>query len=33
MIKDTQKTVVVFRKFKDRGDVLALFPYEKHNDD
>jgi hypothetical protein len=28
MIKDTHKTVVVFRKFKE-GDVLALFPSEE----
>lgn len=22
------KTIVVFRKFKDQGDIVALFPYE-----
>lgn len=25
---NTQKTIVVFRKFKDLGDIVALFPYE-----
>ena len=28
MEKDTVKTVVVFRKFKDHGDLVALFPNE-----
>jgi hypothetical protein len=28
MQKDTFKTVVVFRKFKDFGDIVALFPTE-----
>lgn len=28
MQKDTHKTVVVFRVFKDTGAVLALFPHE-----
>lgn len=26
MEKDLEKTVVVFRRFKDRGDIVALFP-------
>lgn len=30
MTKDTHKTVVVFREYKD-GDVLALFPEVEHN--
>lgn len=29
MTKDDFKTVVIFRKFKDRGDVIALFPEAK----
>lgn len=32
MEKDTVKTVVVFRKFKDGGDILALFPNEVADD-
>ena len=28
MIKDTDKTKVVFRKYKD-GSILALFPHER----
>ncbi len=24
----SNQTVVIFRKFKDRGDIVALFPYE-----
>lgn len=31
MEKDTFKTPVVFRKFKE-GDIIALFPMEKYND-
>lgn len=27
MKKDDFKTAVVFRKFKDTGDIIALFPY------
>ena len=27
MTQDTEQTRVVFRKFKDNGDILALFPY------
>lgn len=26
MSKDTEKTVVIFRKYKNNGDILALFP-------
>lgn len=25
---DKEKTIVIFRKFKKRGDIIALFPYE-----
>jgi hypothetical protein len=25
--KDTEKTVVVFRKFRKEGDIIALFPH------
>ena len=32
MEKDTRKTLVVFRKFKENGDVIALFPKEKWDD-
>jgi hypothetical protein len=28
MEMDKEKTVVVFRKFKDQGDIIALFPNE-----
>lgn len=31
MKKDDFKTVVVFRKFKDGGDIVALFPQEEFN--
>lgn len=27
-MKDTHKTKVIFRKFKDNGDVIAIFPEE-----
>lgn len=27
MQKDKEKTVVIFRKYKDNGAILALFPY------
>lgn len=33
MQKDDFKTLVVFRKFKDGGDILALFPAEEYNAD
>ena len=26
--RDTEKTVVVFRKWRDSGDIIALFPHE-----
>ena len=26
MNQDTEKTIVIFRKFKDGGDILAIFP-------
>lgn len=29
--QDTEKTTVVFRRFKNGGDLIALFPYEKHH--
>lgn len=32
-MKNLNKTQVVFRVFKDGGDVLALFPFEKHDSD
>jgi hypothetical protein len=28
MVKNNFKTIVVFRKFKDQGDIVALFPAE-----
>lgn len=31
MEKDTQKTTVIFRKWKEDNSILALFPYEIHN--
>jgi hypothetical protein len=31
MEQEKYPVVVIFRKFKDEGDILALFPYEKHN--
>ena len=27
-MKDTDTTEVIFRKWKDNGDIIALFPYE-----
>lgn len=33
MEKDTEKTIVVFRKFKDDGDIIALFPHVKWSDE
>lgn len=27
MKKDKHKTEVIFRKFKDNGDIIAIFPY------
>lgn len=30
-MKDTETTLVVFRKFKDSGNVIALFPEVDHN--
>lgn len=31
MSPDSETTTVVFRVFKDYGDVIALFPYESWN--
>lgn len=31
-MKDTHKTIVVFRKFKDDGSILALFPNDQYSD-
>lgn len=31
MKKDEHKTIVVFRTYRDGGDVLALFPAEVYN--
>lgn len=31
MTKDNHITEVIFRKFKDGGDVIALFPYDIYN--
>lgn len=31
--QDVQQTVVVFRVFKDSGNVLALFPHDQGNDE
>ena len=28
---ESDKTIVVFRKWRDTGSVLALFPFELHN--
>ena len=27
-MNNQESTTVIFRKFKDRGDIIALFPYE-----
>jgi hypothetical protein len=29
--QDTEQTLVVFRKWKDTGDIIALFPHEEWN--
>lgn len=29
---DTNKTIVIFRKFKGSNDIIALFPAEPYND-
>lgn len=33
MKKDNRKTIVVFRKFKENNEVIAIFPMDQYNED